>query len=129
MTENTSPIIAKVCKNATYSVSKASRDDLTCVKITNIHEDGSRTHTLAKIENYKRDFYIVKKKYQGFKDKRDYIEANKCDKYSSNESRLALNISKILFGRPDRNAQLYDLKNNQYVFGCQETVPVIYKQS
>lgn len=128
--KNESPIVGRVCKHAYLSFNKANRDnDLLVAKITNIHEDGSRTHTLAKIENYKRDFYIVKKKYQGFKDKRDYIEANKCDKYSSNESRLALNISKILFGRPDRNAQLYDLKNNQYVFGCQETVPVIYKQS
>lgn len=128
--KNESPIVGRVCKHAYLSFNKSNRDnDLLVAKITNIHEDGSRTHTLAKIENYKRDFYIVKKKYQGFKDKRDYIEANKCDKYSSNESRLALNISKILFGRPDRSAQLYDLKNNQYVFGCQETVPVIYKQS
>lgn len=130
MTEkNESPIVGRVCKHAYLSYNKANRDnDLLVAKITNVHEDGSRTHKLAQIENFKRDFYIVKKKHQGFKDKRDYIETNKCDKFSSNESRLALNISKILFGRPDRNAQLYDLKNNPYVFGCQETVPVVYKE-
>lgn len=127
--KNESPIVGRVCKHAYLSYNKANRDnDLLAAKITNIHEDGTRTHQLAQIENFKRDFYIVKKKYQGFKDKRDYIEVNKCDKFSSNESRLALNISKILFGRPDRNAQLHDLKNNPYVFGCQETVPVVYKE-
>lgn len=127
--KNESPIVGRVCKHAYLSFSKANRDnDLLVAKITNVHADGSRSHQLVKIENYKRDFYIVKKNQQGFKDKRDYIEINKCDKYSSNEARLALNISKILFGRPDRNAKIDELKNNQYVFGCQETVPVIYKQ-
>lgn len=130
MTEkNESPIVGRVCKHAYLSHNKANRDDdLLVAKITNVHEDGTRSHQLAKIENFKRDFYIVKKKHQGFKDKRDYIEVNKCDKYSSNQSRLALNISKILYGRPDRGAKLADLKNNPYVFGCQESVPVVYKE-
>jgi hypothetical protein len=127
--KNESPIIGRVCKHAYLSFNKHNRDnDLLTAKITNIHEDGSRSHQLWQIPDYKRDFYIVKKKHQNFKDKRDYIEISKCDKFTSNESRLALNISKALFGRPDRSAQLTELKNNQFVFGCQETVPVVYKE-
>lgn len=123
-------IVGRVCKHAYLSFHKYNSDhDLLVAKITNIYDDGSRSDELRQIEDYKRDFYIVKKKYQDFKDKRDYIETSKCDKFSSNEARLPLNISKILFGRPDRNARMDELKNNQFLFGCQETVPVIYKES
>lgn len=126
--KNESPIVGRVCKHAYLSYHPNRQNDLLVAKITNVHEDGSRSHKLIQIEDFKREFYIVKKNLRDFQDKRDYIEINKCDKYTSNESRLALNISKILFGRPDRSAQLQELKNNQYVFGCQESIPVVYKQ-
>lgn len=123
------PIVGRVCKHAYLSFNRFNSDhDLLTAKITNIHADGTRTHILRTIEDYKRDFYLVKEKLRKFKDKRDYIEVAKCDKYSSNEAQLATNISRRLFGRPDRSARVADLKNNPYVFGCQESVPVIYKQ-
>lgn len=122
-------IIARVCKHAHLSFYKYNKEnDLLTAKITNIFDDGSREDQLVHIENFKRDFYIVKKKDRTFKDSRDYIEINKCDKYQSNEGRLATNISKVLFGRPDRSADLNELKNNPYIFGCQESVPVVFKQ-
>lgn len=123
------PIVGRACKHAYLSFNRfSSGNDLLTAKITDIFASGKRVDRLVQIENYKRDFYIVKKKYQGFKDKRDYIEANKCDKHSTNESRLAEQISKCLYGRPDRKANLGEVKNSPYVFGCQESVPVIYKQ-
>lgn len=129
MTQAQQKPIASVCKHAYLSFHKQSGgNDLLTAKVTDIFENGDRRDRLVFLENYKRPFYIVKHKYRNFKDKRDYIELNKCDKYTSNESRLALNISKILFGRPDRSAKLAEIKNNQYVFGCQETVPVVFKQ-
>lgn len=130
MTDQTdNPIVGRVCKHAFLSFNRFNSDhDLLTAKITNIRADGSREDTLVQVEDFKRDFYIVKKKYQTFQDKRDYIEANKCDKHSSNEARLAQQISKCLFGRPDRKAQMADMKNNPFVFGCQESVPVIYKE-
>ncbi|WNV45850.1 ribonuclease [Aeromonas phage AerS_266] len=122
-------IIARVCKHAHLSFYKYNKEnDLLTAKITNIFDDGSREDQLVHIENFKRNFYIVKKKYRTFKDSRDYIELNKCDKFQSNEGKLATNISKVLFGRPDRGADLNELKNNPYIFGCQETVPVVFKQ-
>lgn len=122
-------LVARVCKHAYLSFYKYNKEkDLLTAKITNIFDDGSRENQLVHIEDYKRDFYIVKKKYRTFKDSRDYIELNKCDKFQSNEGRLATNISKVLFGRPDRQADLNELKNNPFIFGCQETVPVVFKQ-
>ncbi|UOX39616.1 putative DNA polymerase [Aeromonas phage ZPAH34] len=122
-------LVARVCKHAYLSFYKYNKEkDLLTAKITNIFDDGSRESQLVHIEDYKRDFYIVKKKYRTFKDSRDYIELNKCDKFQSNEGRLATNISKVLFGRPDRQSDLNELKNNPFIFGCQETVPVVFKQ-
>lgn len=130
MTDQTdNPIVGRVCKHAYLSFNRFNNDhDMLTAKITEIRKNGERSSRLVKLEDYKRDFYIVKKKHQGFKDKRDYIEVNKCDKHSSNEARLAQQISKCLFGRPDRSAKTADLKNNPYVFGCQESVPVIFKE-
>lgn len=122
-------LVGRVCKHAYLSFHKFSHgNDLLTAKVTNIYDDGSREDKLVTVENFKRSFYLVKKKYQTFNDKRDYIEMSKCDKHSSNEARLAETIHKCLYGRPNRSARLDELKNNQYVFGCQESVPVIYKQ-
>ncbi|QDB70259.1 hypothetical protein CF8_0091 [Aeromonas phage CF8] len=122
-------LVGRVCKHAYLSYHKhLSDNDLLTAKITNIYDDDSREDQLVFLENYKRDFYIVKKQHRNFQDSRDYIELNKCDKFSSNEARLAMNISKVLFGRPDRKAQIQEIKNNPYVFGCQETLPVVFKQ-
>lgn len=130
MTDQTdNPVVGRVCKHAYLSFNKfAPGNDLLTAKITEVHANGDRTDKLVKIENYKRDFYIVKKKYQTFNDKRDYIEIAKCDKHTANEANLAQQISKCLYGRPDRKAQIGELKNSPYVFGCQESVPVIFKE-
>ena len=122
-------LVGRVCKHAYLSFHKYSdHNDMITAKITNIFDDGSREDQLVFVENFKRDFYTVKKKHQNFNDQRDYIEIYKCDKHSSNEAQLANNIHKCLYGRPNRSAKLEELKNNQYLFGCQESVPVVFKQ-
>lgn len=122
-------LVARVCKHAFQSFSRFDPDhDMLTAKITEIFDDGTRKDKLVHIEDYKRDFFVVKPKFRTFNDKRDYIEMAKCDRYTSNEARLHINISKVLYGRPDRKARLDELKNNPYLFGCQESVPVIFKQ-
>lgn len=123
------PVVGKVCKHAYLSFHRFNPDhDMLVAKVTYIRKNGQREDHLIKVEDFKRDFHVVKEKYRKFKDKKDYIEISKCDKHTSNEARLPINISKVLFGRADRNARLQELKNNPYLFGCQETVPVLYKE-
>lgn len=122
-------IIARVCKHAYLAFSKFdSTSDLLTAKITRIYENGKRESVLIQKKNYRRTFYTVKPKYRTFNDRRDYIEISKCDKHTSNEARLADNISKVLWGRPNPKANLAELKNSQFLFGCHETVPVVFKQ-
>ena len=127
-TKNDSPIIGKVCKHANYTVNRFDpMKDCVAAKITNIHEDGSRSNSFICIEDYKQDFYIVKEKYRKFKQRKDYIDERMCKKFRSSRARLPYNISKTLHGRPDITAELRQMKGNQFVFGCEQTIPVILK--
>lgn len=130
MTDKTeNPIVGRACKHAYLSFNKFNPGhDLLTAKITNIHADGTRTTELRQIEDFRREFFTVKPKLRKFNDKRDYIEISKCDRHTTNEANLASAIHKALYGRPDRKAFLAEMKNSPYLFGCQETVPVIYKQ-
>lgn len=130
MTDKTeNPIVGRACKHAYLSFNKFNPGhDLLTAKITNIHADGTRTTELRQIEDFRREFYTVKPKLRKFNDKRDYIEMSKCDRHTTNEANLASAIHKALYGRPDRKAMLAEMKNSPYLFGCQETVPVIFKQ-
>lgn len=123
-----SPIIGRVCKHATYSVSRTDKsNDLLVCKITNIHENGERSTSFIGLENQPFDFWIVKKKYRNFNDKRDYIKASMCDRHRSTYARMASNINKILKGYPDNSLSLKQAKSSQFVFGCEQTAPVKMK--
>ncbi len=124
---NLSPVVGKVCKFVVYAPSNRDRfKDLNLLKITNIHEDGTRSDQLVGIEDYVRDFYTVKPKFRKFKENKDYIDKRLCDKHRSTQAKLAMTISKVLTGVPNRSADLFQMLNNQYVFGCQ-TTPVVIK--
>lgn len=126
--EVTNPIIARVCKHAAYNVSERDKfKDILTAKITNIHQDGKRSDQFIAIEDYKQDFYIVKEKYRKFTQHKDYIEANKCNRYRSTRARLPMNISNVLYGFPDRSADLRRAKGSPYVFGCEQSIPVVFK--
>lgn len=126
--EKDSPIIGRVCKHATYTVNKTDKShDLLVCKITNIHENGERSTSFTALEDCAFDFYIVKKKFRNFKDKRDYINANICDKYRSTYARMANNISKILYGIPNPALKLHEAKSSPFVFGCEQSPAVKMK--
>lgn len=129
MPTNNSPIIARVCKHASYNENKFERGkDLTCAKITNIHEDGSRSDQLIALENYKQPFWIVKQPFRKFKQYKDYIEESKCKEYRSARCQIGFRVSQQLFGGADRNATIRDARTTPYVFGLDQTPPVHLKQ-
>lgn len=126
--KNDSPVIGKVCKKVAYSTSRYDKlKDYNLVKITNVHEDGSRSDSLIGIPDLVVDFYITKEKFRKFKDKKDYIDKRLCDSYKSTRARMAMNISRILYGVPDKKADLLTMKNSPYVYGCEQTTPVLIK--
>lgn len=125
---NKSPIIGKVCKNVNYSTNKFDKlQDLLTVKVTNIHEDNTRSNDFFQLENHTRDFYIVKEKHRKFKDKKDYISLDKCTKHRASHAKLAVTINKILTGVKDNKAYLRQVKNSPYIFGCEQSPCVVMK--
>jgi len=125
---NTSPIIAKVCKSASYSVSRIRKSDLTCVKITNIHEDGSRSNSFVLRKDYKQPYWIVKDGRRLFKQHKDYIEASMCREYHAPRVEIPFAVKKQLFGVADHKATIRDVSLSPHVFGLDQTPPVHIKQ-
>jgi|AGFT01.1.fsa_nt_gi hypothetical protein len=124
-----SPIVGRVCKHVHQGFSKAERfDDLTAIKITNVHADGSRSEDYSLIKNFQQPFWIVKPEHRKFKQQKDYIEAKKCKQFKSNTAKLAYMITKVLHGSPDPKANLRQVLTNPYVFGCDQSAPVFIKQ-
>lgn len=129
MTTNNTPIIAKVCKSAGYSVHNKDRGrDLLCAKITNIHEDGGRTNSFIAIENYKQPFSIVKDFNRQFKQHKDYIKDTMVREYNLPRCKIPFEVKKQLYGAADYKATMRDAKNEQYVFGLDQTTPVHFKR-
>jgi hypothetical protein len=129
MTPNISPIVAKVCKSAGYSEHKYDKSqDLLCAKITNIHEDGSRSNSFIAIKNYKQPFWIVKDTHRHFKQHKDYIKESMVREYNQPRCRIPFEVKKQLYGAADNKASMYDVKKEQFVFGLDQTPPVHFKR-
>lgn len=130
MTTNTSPIVAKVCKHANYAVSKVLRNsDLTSVKITNIHEDGTRSNSLIAIRDFKQPYWIVKEGRRHFKQPKDYIEETMVREYKAPRCQIPFQVKKQLFGVADHKATMRDAKASVHVFGLDQTPPVHVKHA
>ena len=124
-----SPIIAKVCKHAAYSVNRFEKGkDLLCAKITNIHENGARSNSFISIENYKQPFWIVKEDKRKFTQPKDYIEERHVREYRSPRCKIPFEVKKQLYGAADYKATIRDAKESVFVFGVDQTTPVHFKQ-
>lgn len=128
MDQNNSPIIGKVCKHAAQSFNRFDKNkDLLCVKITNIHEDGTRSNSFTGLENYKQPIWIVKESNRKFKQHKDYIEASKCNEFKVPRSQLAKVVSQQLYGSYNTDFDLRQAKNSPYAFGLDQTPAVHIK--
>jgi len=129
MIKNTSPVVARVCKSAAYSKHKFDRNkDLLCAKITNIHEDGTRSNSFIAMENYKQPMWIVKEPHRKFKQHKDYIRNSMVREYNLPRCKIPFEVKKQLYGAADYKASIRDVSSEQYVFGLDQTPPVHFKR-
>lgn len=129
MEQNTSPIIAKVCKTATSSVNRYDKKkDLLCAKITNIHADGTRSNSFIGIEDYKQPIWIVKEERRKFKQHKDYIEERHCKAFKVSRGNIPSFVNRHLYGKSDSSFDLSQAKSSPYVFGLDQTPAVHFKQ-
>lgn len=129
MSQSTSPIIARVCKNVSYSEHVHDRTkDLLSAKITNIHEDGSRSTSFISIENYKQPIWIIKPQHRKFEQHKDYIEGRMCNEYNLPRCAIPREVLKQLWGKNDFKATMRDARVSPFVFGLDQTPAVHFKQ-
>jgi len=124
-----SPIVGRVCKHVHQGFSRINKfDDLTALKITNVHADGSRSEEFKLVKNFQQPLWIVKPEHRKFKQQKDYIEQKKCRPFKSNAAKMAYTISNVLHGQPNPKADLRMMMSSPYVFGIDQSVPVFLKQ-
>ncbi|QXO11137.1 hypothetical protein pEaSNUABM54_00311 [Erwinia phage pEa_SNUABM_54] len=77
-------------------------------------------------ENYKRPFFITKEGFRNHKDKKEFEDLNKVQRYTSTQIRLGRSIVRAL-GYGNAHLPLRQILRNQYIYGCDTTTPVLVK--
>jgi len=115
------------CKHAIYSkANDFSGDDILFIK-ENIHTtDGQIIPNTLIVENYQRDFYVTKEGYRTYKDKIEWEDIDKLQKFSTNQARLIKQIPRAL-GNPALKGSLKMLGRSPYLFGTDITTPTLVK--
>lgn len=114
------------CKHAIYAVSDSSSDDAVIVKEVVHLKDGRKIPNMRILRNYKRDFWITKEGFRNHKDKKEWEERSKLQKFSTTQRKLNKSIGNAL-GRPGMQGSLRQLARSPYLYGCDATTPVLVK--
>lgn len=104
---------------STYVKNKYDRSKDALVVKEIIHREGLPPKRNVRIlENYKRPYWITKPQFRLHKDKKEFEQVEKLDKYYSPQIDLPNNIFQKLNGhRPNRNMQLKEVCSSPYVYG------------
>lgn len=125
MTEETQkPTVLREFVHATYVTNMEDKsEDAVFVKET-IHKDGKLIPNFRCIVNYVRDFYVVKKQFRTYKDKHEYEDIRKLEKYSTTQRNMPYKAFQALSGfRANRYVGMNDLPNSQYLYGSDISTP------
>lgn len=116
------------CKHAIYAPAQdGSRDDLLVIK-ENIHyADGKIKPNLRLIKNFKRDFYITREGYRKHKDKKEWEDLSKLQKFTCTQNRMIESIGRAL-GRPGLRGGLRNICRSPYIYGADISTPAIIKR-
>lgn len=121
-------IEARECKHAVYvkSQEQGDYDDLLVVKELIHLKDGRRLPTLRFIENYKRPFWITAPNHRNHKDKKEWEDLSKVQRFTATQRNLTQQITRVLgYGNP--RDHLLKLARNQYIYGAEIETPALIK--
>lgn len=117
------------CKHVSYSINKETRrDDLLTVKEVIHLKDGRSIPNIRFIENLKRPFYVTKKAYATYTQKKEWEHIDKLDKFESTQVNLTRRITEVLgYGNP--KLPLKQLAASPYIYGTDIHPRAIVKRS
>lgn len=77
-------LIGRDCKRAVYCLNKETgRSDMVFVKEHRYYDNGDVEPATAMYENFKRDFYVTKEGYRDHKEKKEWEDIHKLQKYTT----------------------------------------------
>ncbi len=104
------------CRFATYVKSNKSEDDIHVIKEQVHLEDGTIVPRLKYVKNYKRDFFITKKAFRNHKSKKEWVNIDQVDKFTTTQTHLVSSIAKAL-GTHWFQGSLRDINKSPFVYG------------
>lgn len=120
-------IVAREAKHVLYTEAEdGSRNDALFIKERLHLVDGRTVPNCYIRENYKRNYYITKEGFRNHKDKKEFEDLSKVQKFTSTQAHLGRNIVRSI-GYGNAQLPLKQILRNQYVYGCDTTTPVLIK--
>lgn len=127
MTEVSNKVVNKSCVFVLNQTALDSQlDDLTLIKEATLTESGEVKRTIRLLENAQRSYFITKKGYQTYKDKRENEPVERLDEFSSNQSGLVHALNRKLNYIGGERPRLSMLNRSPYVYGTDINITTIY---
>lgn len=105
-------------RHVAYCTDFNKENDMLVVNEYVHYKDGTRKKNFRMFENFERDFWLVKPGQRTFQDKRQWIDEDKLDKYTTTQCDMYRRVNQILFKKYRNNK---DVLNDPYLFGCSTT--------
>ena len=124
-------LVGKECKFAVHLPAKEGlREDCHFIKETLHYSDGTKKPNFIRVLNFKRPFYITKKHFRKYNDKKEYESLDKLNRHLATQSDLPKEVGKQLGSyrwKSFTNRDVKTSKDAQYVYGTDVTSTVILK--
>lgn len=117
------------CKHAVYTkggMYDGQKNDLIFLKLNAHMKDGSIIPTTKQIINFERPFWVTKKGFRKYKEKKEFEQEDRLQKYMTRQSNLVPSIKKAIFAPGNT---LREVCANPYIFGADITSTAIVKEA
>ena len=113
------------CRHVTYLGEKGG-NDTHLVKIQTHNEDGTLTPSIKLVHNFERSFYVTKKQFRTFKQKRERSPMNELSEFRARECDLDRSMGTALNMRGKRRGDLF---KSPYIFGANVPTAALLKDA
>lgn len=117
------------CKHVSYTkANDHSSHDMLLIKEVARYSDGRAIPHLRRVFDYKRPFWITKAFFQNHKDKKEWEDQSKLDRFDCKQVDLPDAITRALGRIPTGNSRLRMVCRSPFVYGADITPQVLAKQ-
>lgn len=117
------------CKHVSYHVARdGSPNDMVAIKEVVHYHDGRSEPRLRLIPNFERPYWITKEMWRNHKQKKEWEDLSKLQRFATPQIKLAEKIQQSLGMVPGKgNNSLRAVCRSPYVYGADVTTPVLLK--